>query len=135
MRAASISARMSPNSAEGATGEGSATSRLLMPSPPQRLSAGDCLVPIRHQFGGFPHGLVLGVDVEHEHHHSLVRRQSHADLDRDARIGNVGRRAVADAVRPHMCRTRRFERTTPATVDLPAGNIGTWRQGLVPSGR
>jgi hypothetical protein len=32
----------------------------------------DCLAPIRHQFGGFPHRLILGVDVAHEHHHSLV---------------------------------------------------------------
>ena len=62
------------------------------------MHADDRLASIRHQFGGFPHGLVLGVDVAHEHHHGLVRRQRHADLDRNARVGNVSGRAVADAV-------------------------------------
>jgi hypothetical protein len=52
-----------------------------------------------------------------------VRRQRHADLDRDARIGNVGRRAMADAVRAHVRRARRLERTAPATVILARGQV------------
>lgn len=66
------------------------------------------------------------MDIAHEHRHGLVRGQRHADLDRDAGVGNVGGRAVADAVRPHMRRTRRLEDATPAVVILACGQVLPW---------
>lgn len=80
-----------PSSIEGAAGDGTDILHRIKYSPLRCGAPRDCLAPIGHQLGGFPHRLVLGVDVAHEHHHSLVSRQGHADLDRDTRIGNVGR--------------------------------------------
>ena len=71
------------------------------------LRPGDRLAPVRHQFGRLAHWIVLGVDIAHEHRHGLVRCQRHADLERHARIGNVRRRAVADAVGADLLRRPR----------------------------
>ncbi len=63
------------------------------------------------------------MDISHEHRHCLVRRKRHADLDRYARVGNVGRRAVADAVHADMRGARRLEGAAPVVVVLARGQM------------
>lgn|GEM_PF-1555855 len=79
------------------------------------LCPGNRLAPVRHQLGRLPYRLVLGVDVTHEHRH--------ADLDRDARIGNIGGRTVPDAVRAHMGHAGPLEDACPTAVILADGHV------------
>lgn len=61
------------------------------------------------------------MDVAHEHRHGLVAHQLHAYLGWRARIGNVGYRAVADAVRPNVRYAGSLEYARPAAVVLTVG--------------
>ncbi len=56
------------------------------------------------------------MDVAHEHSHGLVRCQRHADPERHARIGNVRRRAVADAVGADLRHTGTVKDAPPRLI-------------------
>ena len=56
------------------------------------------------------------MDIRHELRDGLVRSQRHADLDGNTGVGNVGRRAMADAVRPDMRYLCAAQDALPAVV-------------------
>lgn len=99
--------------------------RLTTPRP------GDRQPPAGHQFGRIAHWLILGVDVVHEHRHGLVARQLHVHFGRHAPIGNVGRRAVADAVRADVRHASGLVRPQPPQcspgVHIPDRIVGRRR--------
>src|SRR3546814_2691587 len=79
--------------------------------------------PTRRSSDLIAHRLVLGVDVVHEHRYGLVARQLHAHFGRHARIGNVGRRAMADAVRSDVWDAGGPEHPAPAAIVLAKGQV------------
>src|SRR3546814_5098545 len=79
--------------------------------------------PTRRSSDLIAHRLVLGVDVVHEHRYGLVARQLHAHFGRHARIGNVGRRAMADAVRSDVWDAGGLEHPAPAAIVLAKGQV------------
>src|SRR3546814_12295450 len=81
--------------------------------------ARDGLAPARHQFGRIAHRLVLGVDVVHEHRYGLVARQLPAPFGRNARIGNVRTRTIADAVRSALWGPRGLAHPPPPAPSHP----------------
>ena len=65
-----------------------------------RTARDNGLAPTGDQLCCRAHRVVLGMRVTHEHRDGLVRGQRHADLDRNAGVGDVGGGSMADAVCP-----------------------------------
>src|SRR5690606_3946126 len=80
------------------------------------LDTDDGHTALRDGFRRSPDGIVLGVDVAHEHRHRLMSGECHADLYRHAGVGDVGRGAMTDAVRADVGKLRALQDSLPALV-------------------
>lgn len=73
----------------------------------------DAIPAIRDHFSRSTDLIVLDVDITHEHGDSLMGGQGHADLERDARIGDVGGGAMTNAVGADMDDPACFQDAAP----------------------